>query len=89
MYHFPLCKICGKPVGWYDRKAHLKCIKGKNHHSNRLSKPITQYTKDGKFVTKWDSLMQLERVVGGRRQHVRDVCLGKRKTAYGFTWKYV
>ena len=52
------------------------------------AKKIYQYTKKGKPVTTWDSLMQIERVLGERRSHVADVCKGKRKTAYGFIWKY-
>jgi hypothetical protein len=53
------------------------------------SKPIIQYTKKGEVFTIWKSLMEIERLVGKRRQHVRDVCLGRRKSAYGFIWKYV
>lgn len=52
------------------------------------SKPIIQLDKEGHFITTWTSLMALERMVGKRRQHVRDCCNGKRKTAYGFIWKY-
>ena len=27
--------------------------------------------------------------IGKTGQHIRDVCLGKRKTAYGYKWKYI
>jgi hypothetical protein len=52
------------------------------------AKPIIQTTKDGKPLTEWKSLMEIERVTGERRSHVVDVCKGKRKSAYGCIWKY-
>jgi hypothetical protein len=52
------------------------------------SKPIVQYDKKGNIITAWKSLMALERIVGKRRSHVADCCKGKRKSAYGFIWKY-
>lgn len=52
------------------------------------SKHILQFTKKGEFVTEWTSLMSLERLIGKRRSHVADCCKGKRKTAYGYLWKY-
>lgn len=89
MRNYPKCRICGLPVGWYDRRAHLKCIKGKNHHLSKNGRPFYQIDKENnKIITKWDSVSQLERVVFKRRAHVRDVCAGRRKTAYGFIWKY-
>ena len=53
------------------------------------SKRIIQYTKKGEVVTEWTSLMALERLVNKRRSHVADCCKGKRKTAYGYVWKYL
>jgi len=52
------------------------------------AKPIIQRDKKGNIITEWKSLMELERIVGQRRSHVADVCKGRRKSAYGFLWKY-
>jgi hypothetical protein len=88
--NYPLCRICGKSVGWYDRKAHLKCIKGKNHHlANKNNKPFVQLGLNREIITVWQSISEIERIVMKRRSHVLDVLKGKRKTAYGFIWNYV
>jgi len=86
-----LCVVCHQPLTRKGTKRHRSCGVGKYNNAYKLGKckAFVQLSKDGKVVTKWDSLMQLERVVGGRRQHVRDVCQGRRKTAYGFIWRYV
>lgn len=56
---------------------------------------INQYTLDGKyiqtFISLGDALIALGKDKGsnGAKSHISDVCKGKRKTAYGYIWKYV
>jgi len=85
MRNYPPCRICGKPCGWYDRTAHLKCIKGKNHHN---SKRIIQCNKEGNVLTKWNALVEVERMARMTSKSIRRALSGHRKTAYGFIWKY-
>ena len=53
------------------------------------SKPVGQYTTDGKLIKVWQSTMEVERLLGFSRGHISDVARGERKTAYGYVWKYV
>ena len=54
-----------------------------------LSKPVGQYTSDGDLVKVWPSTIEVQRQTGFNQGHICKVANGKRKTAYGFIWKYV
>lgn len=67
----------------------------KNHHlkntfgaEHPLSKPILQFTLDGKLVRKWDSAVDIKKELGFNNCHISSCCNGKRKTANGYIWKY-
>lgn len=57
-------------------------------------KPITQYTKEGIFVKDWKSFYEAAREIniGGfyksTIKNIHSCCNNKRKTAYGYIWKY-
>ena len=74
---------------WCTRK------ENNNHgtHNERMgkahSKPVAQYTKDGELVKTWPSTMEVERKLGFSNSGVSRVARGKRKTMYGYIWKYV
>jgi len=53
------------------------------------SKPVGQYTPNGKFVKVWQSALEVEKQLGFVKSHICEVARGKRKTAYGYVWKYV
>ena len=57
-----------------------------------LSQPIDQYDLQGNFIQTLASPMEASRIVAkgrsGEAAHIRDVCKGKRKTAYGYIWKF-
>lgn len=50
--------------------------------------PVLQYTKDMELVRIWYSAREAERVVGVNHNLIRRCCVGGRKTARGFVWKY-
>lgn len=52
------------------------------------SKPVIQYDMQGNFIRKWLSATEVERQMGYFNQNIQTCCQGKRKTAYGFKWKY-
>lgn len=70
-------KTCGKSIS----EAKFNMVY-KNSHI------IEQYTKEGKFVARYNSAMQAERAVNGDNGHILDVCRGKRKSHKGFIWKF-
>ena len=52
------------------------------------SKPVLQYEKSGEFVKDWKSIMDVQRNLGYYSGSISECCNGKRKSAYGFIWKY-
>lgn len=54
-----------------------------------LSKPVGQYTRDGELIKIWPSAIEVKRQAGFSYGNISEVAKGKRKTAYGFIWKYV
>lgn len=62
-----------------------------SHSQNLLhsrGKTILQYTKNNIIVKEWDNLASIEQNSKYNRSNICDVCKGKRKTAYGYIWKY-
>lgn len=51
------------------------------------SKIVLQYTKDGEFIRKWESIRECGRN-GFKISNISSCCIGKRKTHKGFIWKY-
>jgi hypothetical protein len=51
------------------------------------SKPIAQYTKDGKFVRNWDSASECARATGFSISGIRTVVSGKRNSIFGYVFK--
>ena len=54
---------------------------------NRTFKKVNQYTTDFEFIRTWDKIIEAEKF-GFHHSCVSDCCRGKRKTAYGFIWRY-
>lgn len=58
-------------------------IKNINHQ-----KPVNQFTKDGVFITTWDSINNATRALLINDSDIGQCCKENRKTAGGFVWKY-
>lgn len=58
------------------------------HKNGKCSKKITQYTLDGVFVAEYPSLAQVNRDFGYSQSNLSKCCLGKRKSAYGYIWRF-
>jgi hypothetical protein len=57
-----------------------------NYHPK--SKQVDQYTLDGVFLRRWDSLGAIKRELGYSPDNISRTCRGQKKTAYEFRWKY-
>lgn len=59
-------------------------------HLNRKdqSKPVKQFTKDGRFITDYPSIAEAERQTGFDQTAISKCCKGKYKSAYGYIWRY-
>ena len=51
-------------------------------------KVVGQYTLSGDFIRAWKGFDEIERVLGYSASNVCACCNGRKKTAYGFLWKY-
>ena len=70
-------------------------VKENNNHGTRnariaetKSKPVVQYTLNGELIKVWSSATEAERRAGFDHSTISKVANGKRKTAYGYIWKY-
>lgn len=72
---------------WMKGKKMSEETKAKMRQSGS-SKPISQYTKEGEFVKNWSSAKEASRFLNKRPAHITAVNTGKRKSAYGFIWRY-
>ena len=54
-----------------------------------LSKPIGQFSLDGKLIKVWQAAWAARRQTGFDQGYVGAVARGKFKQAYGYIWKYI
>ena len=69
---------------WCDQKYNINY----GTRNDRCSKPVLQYTKSGVFVREWKSTHDVQRNLGYFHNYISYCCTGKRKSAYGFIWKF-
>lgn len=58
---------------------------GKKHHN---SKQVNQFNINGEFIRCWDCVTDIERELGFLQSGISSCATGKRKTAYGYIWRY-
>jgi group I intron endonuclease len=56
--------------------------------NNTNSKKVYQYDINGDLVKEWDSVGQVCKMLNLSVGNISSCCLNKRRTAYGFIWKY-
>ena len=55
---------------------------------NTPSKPVLQFSKDGKLIAEYPSTKEAERKTGCNQGHICSCCKGKYKSAGGYIWMY-
>lgn len=60
-----------------------------NRKPSKLSFPVLQYDKAGKLLKKWETLYSAYKENNWNASSIKECCEMKRKTAYGFIWRYV
>jgi hypothetical protein len=63
-------------------------IRKKQLNDLSKSKPVKQYTLDGKILKEWSSASEVQRQTGFNNTHISACCNGKRKSAYHFKWSF-
>jgi len=71
---------------------HKRCVEHTDYNAiaRKNSKPVAQYTLDGKLIKIWESLAAMSAETGYSRGNISMCCNGKYKNMlYGFSWAYV
>ena len=56
-------------------------------HENNKTK-VMQYDLNGNFIKEFNSIKNAAKEANAKYQAIVRVCLGKRKSAYGYKWSY-
>jgi len=78
---------------WVDSKENINWgtrnqrVSEKNTNG-KLSKPVLQFSKNGELIKEWSSIHEVHRVLGFSFENISKCCLGKRKSAYNYLWRY-
>ena len=64
---------------------HGTCIERRR---KKKSKPVLQYSKNGEFIQRWESAFEVYKQLGWSNSNIDACCLGKRKSANNYIWKY-
>ena len=72
----------------HSDKSKKKISDAKMGNHNKPTKPILQYTNDGKFIRGWVSASEASRFIGIDTSSITKCCKGKLKSAGGFVWRY-
>lgn len=60
-----------------------------NYSVKSRLKPVAQYTKNGEFITKYDSVIEATKACGfSSDSKISECCKGKRKSTGGYQWRY-
>lgn len=81
---------------WKNRgENYRKGLKLKKNHvgltenQKKLLKPIIQLSLNGEVIKKWDGCNQIMRDTGYCATHISRCCNEKKKTAYGYKWRFI
>ena len=73
----------------------VNIVSANEMNQKRFGKVINQYNLQGEYIKSFPSAKAAAESLGkvtstskGATSHISDVCRGKRKTAYGYTWKF-
>ena len=87
--------ICEDSVSHILHERGVKLLTPREIASLVSSKIVEQYDKDGNYIQSFpsiraaaDALGKITATSNGAISHISDVCKGKRKTAYGYIWKF-
>jgi len=56
--------------------------------AKKISIPVYQFSKDGKFIKKWQSAFEVKQALGIDNANIGSCCKGYVKSAGGYIWKY-
>lgn len=90
-----ICKCCKKKSGSKSAGGYQWCYKGEENkiglyvnHNELLKKPVLQYSMDGIFLKKYDSVKGASRESGIGRSSIKQNLTERSNSAGGYIWKY-
>lgn len=90
-----LLNISSDSVSTILKNANIKTLSLREAVQLATGKIVNQYDLDGNFIQSFPSAKAAAEELGkvtptskGATSHISDVCRGKRKTAYGFIWRF-
>lgn len=83
-------KILNIPYGTLQDRIHIQHISLYEIFKKRniIIKPVNQYDKDNNLIKKWACMSDIKKELNFNCGHICTCCKGKRKTAYGYIWRY-
>lgn len=75
---------CAENLEWCNRSYNMNY----GTRTERIQKPILQFSKTGEFIRKWDSGTQVERELGFDNSSITKCCKNKLKSVGGYIWRY-
>lgn len=73
---------------WCEHKYNCNYGTRMERIKSRQSIPILQYTLNGDFIAEHKSMHEAAESINANAGHICECCLGNRKWAYGFFWRY-
>lgn len=83
----PLNNCCDN-LEWCNHKYNCNYGTRIDRIKSKQSIPILQYTLNGDFIAEHKSMHEAAKSINADAGHICDCCLGNRKWAYGFFWRY-
>lgn len=59
-----------------------------NHSPSFARKPVLQFTKDGEFVARFESVREAAKSINAQIMKISNCCNGWSKSSHGFVWKF-
>lgn len=64
-----------------------------NNHPDKIGRqenptPINQFDKAGNLIRRWSSFSEIKNTLGFSYWSVKECCVGKRHSAYGYKWQF-
>ena len=75
-------------IPWNKGKSTSEELKQKLKNSCKTKKEVFQFDINGKFLNKYDSSKEIERILKIQHSKVSRCCRNLQKTAGGYIWKY-
>ncbi len=70
------------------RRNSIIAVGTRSSKKRNTCRPITQFDADGNIIGNWENCLTIKHSCGYNQTSIFECCEGKRKTAYGYIWRY-